>query len=40
LILPRVELKWTERELESLAELASAADVDGPTDALVRAMRG
>jgi hypothetical protein len=40
LILPRVELKWTERELESLAKLASATDVDRPTDALVRAMRG
>jgi hypothetical protein len=39
LVLPRVEFKWTELELESLAKLASATDVDGPTDAVVRAMR-
>ena len=38
-VLPRVEIKWTERELESLAELASAEKVDRPTDALRRAMR-
>src|SRR6202167_1301050 len=39
LALPRVEIKWTKRELESLAELASAREADGPTDALIRAMR-
>ncbi len=38
-VLPRVEIKWTERELESLAELASAGEVSRPTDALRRAMR-
>jgi hypothetical protein len=37
--LPRVEIKWTERELGSLAELASAGDADRPTEALIRAMR-
>jgi hypothetical protein len=37
--LPRVEIKWTERELESLAELASAADAKAPTEALIRALR-
>jgi hypothetical protein len=39
LALPRVEIKWTERELESLAELASAGKANHPTDALIRAMR-
>ena len=39
LVLPRVEIQWTERELESLAELASAKEAAGPTDALMRAMR-
>jgi hypothetical protein len=39
LVLPRVEIEWSERELESLAELASAADADRPTDALIRAIR-
>jgi hypothetical protein len=39
LALPRVEIKWTKRELESLAELASAREADGPTDVLIRAMR-
>lgn len=38
--LPRVEIKWTERELESLAEFASAAEASPPTEALVRALRG
>ena len=38
-VLPRVEIKWTERELESLAELASAREGNQPTVALVRAMR-
>ena len=37
--LPRVEIKWTERELESLAELASAREANRPTEALIRAMR-
>lgn len=39
LVLPRVEIQWTERELESLAELASAKEAAGPTDALKRAKR-
>lgn len=39
LVLPRVEIKWTGRELESLAELASAGEANRPTDALIRAMR-
>src|SRR5256885_16348343 len=39
LVLPRVEIKWTERELASLAELASADRANTPTDALTRAMR-
>jgi hypothetical protein len=37
--LPRVEIQWTARELESLAELASAPNANPPTDALLRAMR-
>jgi hypothetical protein len=37
--LPRVEIEWTERELESLRRLASAPDADPPTEALIRAMR-
>ncbi len=36
--LPRVEIHWTERELASLAELASA-EPQPPTEALIRAMR-
>jgi hypothetical protein len=39
LVLPRVDIKWTGRELESLAELVSAAEANRPTDALIRAMR-
>jgi hypothetical protein len=39
LVLPRVEIKWTERELESLAKLASAAEANPPTEALIRALR-
>lgn len=39
LVLPRVAIKWTERELESLGELASAAAANPPTDALIRALR-
>lgn len=37
--LPRVEIQWTERELASLAELASAAEAKSPTEALIRAVR-
>jgi hypothetical protein len=39
LMLPRVEIKWTERELESLAKLASASQPNPPTEALIRALR-
>jgi hypothetical protein len=38
-VLPRVEIKWTGRELESLAELVSLGEANHPTDALIRAMR-
>ena len=37
--LPRVRIEWTERELERLAELASADSASPPTDKLIRAMR-
>ena len=37
--LPRVEIQWTERELESLAKLASAAEANSPTEVLIRALR-
>ena len=37
--LPRVEIQWTERELESLAKLASAPEPNLPTKNLIRAMR-
>jgi hypothetical protein len=36
--LPRVDVQWTDKELECLAELASGQPAD-PTDALIRAMR-
>jgi hypothetical protein len=36
--LPHVDIRWTNKELESLAELASGQPAD-PTEALVRAMR-
>lgn len=39
LALPRVEISWTPRELESLAGLASREPA-APTEALIRAMRG
>jgi hypothetical protein len=39
LMVPRVEIKWTGRELESLAELVSTGEASKPTDALIRAMR-
>ncbi len=39
LVLPRVDIQWTGRELESLAGLASAAETSRPTDVLIRAMK-
>lgn len=39
LALPRVEIEWTERELESLAKLASRGEADAPTEKLIRALR-
>jgi hypothetical protein len=36
--LPHVDIHWTDKELESLAELASGQPAN-PTDALIRAMR-
>jgi len=39
LALPRVEISWTARELESLATLALREPPD-PTETLLRAMRG
>lgn len=36
--LPRVDLQWTEKELQSLAEMVSVPAA-APTDALIRAMR-
>lgn len=38
LTLPHVDIRWTERELGSLAELVSGQPAE-PTEALVRAMR-
>ena len=37
--LPHVDIQWTDKELESLAELVSATEANGPADALIRAMR-
>jgi hypothetical protein len=37
--LPRVEISWTPRELESLADLASREPAN-PTETLIRAVRG
>jgi hypothetical protein len=37
--LPRVDIAWTARELDSLAELATREPAQ-PTEALIRAMRG
>jgi len=37
--LPRVEISWTPRELESLADLASREPAH-PTEILIRAVRG
>jgi len=39
LSLPRVEISWTARELESLAALVSR-EAPPPTETLLRAMRG
>jgi hypothetical protein len=39
LALPRVEISWTPRELESLAALATREPA-APTEPLIRAMRG
>src|SRR5258708_14142544 len=39
LVRSRVDIKWTGRELESLAELVSSWEANRPTDALIRAMR-
>jgi hypothetical protein len=39
LTLPRVEISWTQQELENLAALASREPA-APTEALIRAMRG
>lgn len=39
LVLPRVEMKWTGDELESLAKLASASEAKPPKEALIRALR-
>jgi hypothetical protein len=36
--LPRVDIRWTAKELESLTELVSAKPAE-PTETLVRAMR-
>lgn len=38
-MLPRVDIPWTARELESLGDLASREPAT-PTEALIRAMRG
>jgi len=39
IMLPHVEICWTSRELESLADLASREPAH-PTELLIRAMRG
>ena len=39
LLLPRVEINWTGRELESLAELVRSPEANPPTEALIRALR-
>lgn len=39
LVLPRVEINWTERELASLAGLTSAPEAEPPTEALIDALR-
>jgi hypothetical protein len=37
--LPRLKIRWTDRELASLAEHLSAPEPHAPTEALVRAVR-
>jgi len=37
--LPRVEISWSPREIETLADLASSEPAQ-PTEGLIRAMRG
>ncbi len=39
LLIPHFQIDWTERELQSLAELASKTEPDAPTEALIRALR-
>jgi len=39
IVLPRVEIRWTEHELESLAKLSSAPEANPPTEALIRSLR-
>jgi hypothetical protein len=39
LVLPRVSIEWTGKELDSLAELASREKAPPPTDMLRRALR-
>lgn len=38
-LLPRTEVRWTSKELECLAKLASAREAPRPTGILIRAMR-
>ena len=35
----RVQIQWTERELQSLAKRTSAGEANRPTEALIPAMR-
>jgi hypothetical protein len=37
--LPCVEIRWTKRELESLALFVSASEANQPTELLIRAIR-
>jgi len=37
--LPRVDMDWTDREIDSLMELSQGLPAE-PTEALIRAMRG
>ena len=37
--LPSITVNWTDRELASLAALASTNDANPPTEALIRALR-
>jgi len=38
--MPHVDIEWSDRELESLAELASASKAPQPTELLISALRG